>query len=488
MRWSVTGEAVTVDGFDDETGGGHGREARVEGGGADAAGCPQFGERPWLLAVQEGGGDSVIDGGRLERSVGLAIGLNRFEGKSAVALDQFERDAWHGGSGTMLDGQDDTIVTVPPEIEVGIAPGVELRRSAQGLTGTNGARALFGVMDEHHGDGVAPLQFAQEGKQRRDIATDILIDAMQAHERIEDEQPRFQPGDGLFQTYAVSLEIEAQTGRRDHLDVEFGETDAGGGANAFEAATDDMERVLGGIEQHATGIGHDEAPQAGDAGGDGDREIEGKEGFAAFRLAADDADGLFRPQPVDEPALLFGALGETPGLAGPEAGSSPAPDRRLGLVRGGHGADFEEQRLVDLAGLALRCGGEKLVRHDHQGARIALGVIADRGDQLRRHQAGGTGLAQSMAQAVLEFLWRRAFDRHAHPHAAGQRQEFIGAQTFGQPPVACQHGGQQDLRVEFRRGQQAQFGEHGELHLLCLIDQKHRSGQGALDVCLPALA
>src|SRR3954469_16124533 len=101
-RWSVAGEAVTVGGFDDETGGGHGREARVEGGGTDAAGCPQFGERPWLLAVHEGGGDTVIDGVRLERSVGLAIGLNRLEGKSAVALDQFERDAWHGGSGTML--------------------------------------------------------------------------------------------------------------------------------------------------------------------------------------------------------------------------------------------------------------------------------------------------------------------------------------------------------------------------------------------------
>src|SRR5271163_1146337 len=27
-----------------------------------------------------------------------------------------------------------------------------------------------------------------------------------------------------------------------------------------------------------------------------------------------------------------------------------------------------------------------------------------------------------------------------------------------------------------------------ELHLLCLIDQKHRPGQGALNVCLPALA
>ena len=56
----------------------------------------------------------MIDGGRLERSVGLAIGLNRFEGKSAVALDQFERDARHGGSGTMArrSTDRDTIVTL----------------------------------------------------------------------------------------------------------------------------------------------------------------------------------------------------------------------------------------------------------------------------------------------------------------------------------------------------------------------------------------
>ena len=47
---------------------------------------------------------------------------------------------------------------------------------------------------------------------------------MQAHERIEDEQPRLQPGDGLVETCAVGLEIEAQAGRGDHLDVEFGES------------------------------------------------------------------------------------------------------------------------------------------------------------------------------------------------------------------------------------------------------------------------
>jgi hypothetical protein len=95
-----------------------------------------------LPAVNEGGGDTVIDGARLERTLGFAIGLNRFEGKSVVALDQFKRDARHGGSGTMLDGQDDTIVTVPPEM-IGITPGVEFRRFAQGLTDADGACALF---------------------------------------------------------------------------------------------------------------------------------------------------------------------------------------------------------------------------------------------------------------------------------------------------------------------------------------------------------
>ena len=87
---------------------------------------------------------------------------------------------------------DDAIVAVAAEIEVGIAPGVEFGRSAQSLTGADGAGALPGVVDDGDGDGVTALQFAQEGEQRRDFAADILIDAMQAHERIEDEQPRLQ--------------------------------------------------------------------------------------------------------------------------------------------------------------------------------------------------------------------------------------------------------------------------------------------------------
>jgi hypothetical protein len=110
------------------------------------------------------------------------------------------------------------------------------------------------MVDKHDGDGAATLQFAQEGEQRRDVAADVLIDAMQAHERIEDEQARLQPGDGFIETCTVGLEIEAQTGGGDHLHVEFGETDAGGGTDTFKAAADDVRGVFGGIEQDAAGV------------------------------------------------------------------------------------------------------------------------------------------------------------------------------------------------------------------------------------------
>ena len=136
---------------------------------------------------------------------------------------------------------------------------------------------------------------------------------MQPHERIEDEQPGPQPVDGLGEAAPVGVEVEAQRRRGDDLDVEIGEPRAGGGGGAVEAAADDVQGVLGGVEEDASGLEHVEAAQAGRASGDRDGEVERQERLAALGLAADDADGLVRPQPVDEPAMLLGALGQTPG-------------------------------------------------------------------------------------------------------------------------------------------------------------------------------
>ena len=106
------------------------------------------------------------------------------------------------------------------------------------------------------------------------------------------------------------IEIETQAGRGDHLDVEIGEI-SGGGADAVEPVADDVEGVLGGIEEDASRLGYTEAAQARGAGGDRNGEIEGEEGFAAFGLAADDTDSLLGPQCGDEPSLFLGALGKT---------------------------------------------------------------------------------------------------------------------------------------------------------------------------------
>ena len=70
---------------------------------------------------------------------------------------------------------------------------------------------------------------------------------------------------------------------------------AGRGADAFEPLAHDMQRILGGVEQHAARARHGEAAQARDAGSDRDGEVECKERLAAFGLAADDADGLLAP-------------------------------------------------------------------------------------------------------------------------------------------------------------------------------------------------
>ena len=64
-----------------------------------------------------------------------------------------------------------------------------------------------------------------------------------------------------------------------------------------------MPGVLGGEQQDRARFVGGEAAQAWDAGGDRDGDVERQEGLAALGLAADDADRLAHPQPIDEPLL-----------------------------------------------------------------------------------------------------------------------------------------------------------------------------------------
>ena len=198
-RRSVTGEAIAVAGFDDAAGGGHGGEVRVEGGGADAAAGAQLGEGAWPIGVREGRGDAFVDGRRRGLGFRRHVRLDRLEREGIGALGERQGDAGDGGGGAVLGGEHDTVVAVAAKVEVGIAPGMELGGAAQGLAGADGAATLAGVVDDGDGNRVAALQVAQEGEHRRDLAAGVFIDAVQADERIEDEQARLEGGDGLVE-------------------------------------------------------------------------------------------------------------------------------------------------------------------------------------------------------------------------------------------------------------------------------------------------
>lgn len=82
---------------------------------------------------------------------------------------------------------------------------------------------------------------------------------MQPHEWVEDEQARLQPDDGFVEAGTIGIEVEAQAGSGDNLDVEIGQVEAAGGTDAVEPAAHDVQRILRGVEKDAARVGHIEA-------------------------------------------------------------------------------------------------------------------------------------------------------------------------------------------------------------------------------------
>jgi hypothetical protein len=206
---------------------------------------------------------------------------------------------------------------------------MELGGAPERLPGSDVGGPLTGVVDQEHGGGEGPLQVTQVREQGRDLGDGVLVDAVESHEGVEDEQPGTEGGDRLLQAVAVLGQVEAETGRGDHVEVEAGEGHPGGLRDPLQPPAHDGQRLLGGEEEHGAGLGRREAAQAGRAGGDRDGQVEGQERLAAFGLAADDAHGLIGPELFDEPA---GRLGTDPQVLDPADGERT--HRRAAAGRG----------------------------------------------------------------------------------------------------------------------------------------------------------
>ena len=70
---------------------------------------------------------------------------------------EFECQGRHRPRGPVLDGQGKGVIGLFAQIEIGVAPGVELGRDAERLAGTDAAGPLLGVMNDQHRDGMASL-------------------------------------------------------------------------------------------------------------------------------------------------------------------------------------------------------------------------------------------------------------------------------------------------------------------------------------------
>src|SRR5262249_15022912 len=98
----------------------------------------------------------------------------------------------------MLDAERE-IVALAAQIEIAVTPGVELGGAAQRLPAAGLSGTFFGVVDDDNGKRITALQRSEVGEQRGHLAAGILIDAVQPHEGIEDEEPRPEVGNGLRQ-------------------------------------------------------------------------------------------------------------------------------------------------------------------------------------------------------------------------------------------------------------------------------------------------
>ena len=185
---------------------------------------------------------------------------------------------------------------------------------------------------------------------------------------------------------------------------------------------------------------------------------------------------------------FLGALGEAPcGLDGQQGHL-----RCLAVLGLGHrrrGAQFEEQLLVDVSGLALRGATLSNSPAIFISARgLPWSAAGERGDQLRRHQLDGRrpSVAYTINSDSSSGVDRLSARRTSH--AAIERHQLVGAQAFEQAAIAGEHDGQEDMAVEFvddsRRSSASTAGS-----ISCASSTMRTGRDSAASMCrLPAVA
>ena len=178
-----------------------------------------------------------------------------------IGGQQMERQRRWRGCSTMLDGEPQAVGPAG-EIEVGIAPGPEIAAAAQRLAGKGGA-ALAGMVDEEDGGVEGACQLTQCGENGGDLAGVIFIGALEAYERIKDQQLGALAGERKVEPVQVLGTVETERSVKDEPDIECGEVGAARVRDALDATFDLMGRAFSREDEHRPGTGAAKRPKHG---------------------------------------------------------------------------------------------------------------------------------------------------------------------------------------------------------------------------------
>lgn len=190
---------------------------------------------------------------------------------------------------------------------------MEFTGTAQSLAWSRAIGVFAGVMNHHDGQLELALEFAQIREQRGDLGGIIFIHPVQANEWVEDQQDGALLLHSVREALPVGGGVQPERWGDNDLNRQRGKGDLSGRRDTFKPLTHDRQRVFGWKKQHRSATSYWELPQTGSTGSNADSDIQSQEAFAAFGLAAEDADGLLGPELLDQPLSLRAGVGQLTG-------------------------------------------------------------------------------------------------------------------------------------------------------------------------------
>jgi hypothetical protein len=184
-------------------------------------------------------------------------------------------DGLDGGCGAMLEGESEVLAAEAgaSEIRSVIVPCVEITRASQGLAEV-GADGLAHVVHDDDGDIEAALQLAEVAEQGGDVSGAVFVEAVQSHERVEQQELRAQVLEGGGEASLIGRLVESDGRGGDDVQIERVEVEGAVKAEACDASADLGESVLGEVDESGTGVESREATEERRSGRETDGEVE----------------------------------------------------------------------------------------------------------------------------------------------------------------------------------------------------------------------